>query len=255
MKKVLVAMAVICGLVGTVNAVEIAGTEAAITVDATYVTKYIWRGYNVLGADSAFQPSVDLAVGNLSFNVWASYANGSGHVDATEYNYAVAYALSVAEDSAAKTDLSIGYRYYDFIKISSKTADMQEIFVEAAMPELVGGGVTPRIAWYQMWEGDDGSNGVDKTAGAIFDLGVDYDFTLEQAPELPMTASWDVVYNDGVGGVDHDWSHMVFGLATAYECEKTGGTFTPGIYYQCSWEDDINTSDELWAALSYSLTF
>lgn len=262
MKKMLVTLAVICGLVGIVNAAEVnaaevAGNDITITADVTYVTKYIWRGYNLFGADSALQPSVDVDFGNgFSANVWMSYANGGGNVNGTEYDYTLAYAFSVAEDSAMKTDLSVGYRYYDYPKVNSTVADMQEVFVETAMPELVGGGVTPRIAWYYMWEGIRDSALGGGISGSIFDLGIDYAFTLEQAPELPMTFSWDIVYNDGVLGGDHDWSHMVWGLTTAMDCPfGTGGTITPGVYFQNSWEDTVNTSDELWASLSYSLTF
>jgi hypothetical protein len=256
MKSVLVMMAIVCGLVGVVQAVE-------VTADVTYTTKYMWRGFNVFESSGAVQPSIDMALDNgLSFNVWASYATGGGYgEEGTEYNYTVAYSNSVNEGCPTKTDYTFGYRYYDFIDMPSNAADMQEVFLEMEMPELVGGGIIPHMAWYQMWEGRDGRNGFSKNGGSIFVLGFNYGFSMEQAPELPINFSWDIVYNGGTGvvpagnTVDHDWSHMVWGLSTAMTCPMTGATVTPAVYYQNSFEDTVNTSDELWASLSYSMGF
>ena len=257
MKKVLVVMVVLCGLAGIVNAAELAGTQASVTADVTYTTKYMWRGFNLFNADSAIQPSIDVALENgLSFNVWASYANGGGNVNGTEYDYTIAYGNSLNEGSSMQTDYSIGWRYYDYIDQPSTAADMQEVFVEIAMPELVGGGMTPHAAYYQMWEAKSDS-AISGAGGAIFVMGFNYDFDLESAPELPMTFSWDLVYNDGTGGttVDHDWSHMVWGLSTSMTCPATGATLTPAIYYQNTFDKSVNNGDELWASLSYSLGF
>lgn len=263
MRKLLVAMMLVWSVGAVVNAAETADDGVDVTFDVTYASKYIWRGFNLFGENGAIQPSLDVALDNgLSFNVWASYPAGSGAEDATEYDYTVAYSNTVLEDSAWKTNYTVGWRYYDLIKLSSETADMQEIFVEAEMPALVGGGMVPHLAWYQMWEGDDGfgldEDGcmIDKSPGAIFVMGFDYNFTLDQAPELPMTFMWDVVYNDGVLGVDHDWSHMVCGLSTSMACPEIGGTLTPAVYFQNTFDDSVNPrGDELFATLSYTFSF
>ncbi len=257
MKKVLVAMVVLCGLAGIVHAAEIAGNEATITADVTYTTKYMWRGFNLYSADSAIQPSVDVALENgLSFNVWASYANGGGNVNGTEYDYTVAYSNTLNEGSTMQADYSVGWTYFDYPDTKSRDADAQEIFVTAAFPEMVGGGITPHAAIFQMWPAKSGGAN-SGTAGTIYLMGLNYDFELESAPELPMTFGWDIVYNDGTGGesIDHDWSHMVWSLSTAMTCPATGATITPSIYYQNTFESTVNSGDELWASLSYSLGF
>ncbi|MHC5163017.1 MAG: TorF family putative porin [Planctomycetota bacterium] len=243
------------------------------TVDVTYTSKYMWRGFNVYGSHGAIQPSVDFALENgFSANVWMSMPVGSGENDAggsindqlTEFDYTLAYSNSILED-ALQTNYSVGWRYYDFTKTSTKDNDMQEVFVEFAMPNLVGNGFTPRGAWYQMWNSKSG--GANSGAGgSIFAMGFGYDFTLEQAPELPMNFSWDIVYNGGTGaqtvapkyqgsGVDHDWSHMVFGLSTAIDCPVTSGKIVPAVYWQNSFEDTVNNSDELWAGISFTMEF
>lgn len=271
MKKALVGMVILLSVVAFVNAAEPATTEPApliegftTTFDVTYVTKYIWRGFNIYGSHGAIQPSVDLAhESGFSANVWMSMPVGSGENDAgqsindelTEFDYTLAYSSSIFED-VYQTNYKVGWRYYDFTKTSTKDADMQEVFAEISMPNLIGNGFTPRAGVYQMWNSKSGGAN-SGAAGTIYAMGFGYGFTLEQAPELPMNFSWDIVYNDGTGGsgVDHDWSHMVFGLSTVLDCPVTSGKIVPAIYWQNSFEDTVNEDDELWAGISFSLDF
>ncbi|MBM4103383.1 MAG: hypothetical protein FJ263_04925 [Planctomycetes bacterium] len=254
----------------------VANSPMAFTLDATYVTKYIWRGFDVLDDKAAFQPSANLALENgLNFNVWSSWAGTSKHdgsvstVDATEFDYTISYKNTFGEDCYL-TDYTVGWRYYDYPKVHSELADMQEGFIELAWPNLIGNGFVPRYGFYQMWSSytTDRSTqrlGGGPNGGGIHDLGFDYNWTFESAPELPMKFSWDIVYNDGTGtsidnrGVahlaEHDWSHILWGLSTSFNCPMTGAKVTPGIWYQTSMEDSVNKNDEFWSGLSYTLTF
>lgn len=262
MKKLLV-LVVLCGLVPAVNAVDVAGTEVGVTVDATFMSKYIWRGFDKFDDKAAWQPSVDLNLGSgFHANVWASYAGASGAVDQTEYDYTLYYVNNILDD-CFKTDYKVGWRYYDFIDRPSRGSvvngvgpDAQELFLEFAMPQLIGSGFVPHAAIYHMWKARSGG-GVSFPTGEIYVMGIDYNWTLEQAPELPLTLSWDIVYNDGVGAstVDHDWSHMLWGLKTQLTCPMTGATITPAVYFQNSFESSVNNEDELFAGLSYTLKF
>ena len=280
MKKLLVGMIILLSVVAFVNAADTAEAPAAsaiegvdITVDTTFVTKYIWRGFNVYGSHGAMQPSVDFDFGNgFSANLWMSHPIGSGENDAgtpindlDEMDYTLAYSNSIMEDVYA-TNYKVGWRYYDFYDTDRPSADnnMQEFFLEFSMPNIVGNGLTPRGAWYQMWN-NAGGGANSGAGGSIFSLGFGYDFTLEQAPELPMNVSWDIVYNGGagapteagyaVGDVVHDWSHQVFGLSTVLDCPGTDAKIVPAIYWQNSFEDSVNDSDELWAGISFALNF
>ena len=263
MRKVLVGLLVLWSVAAVANAANIGGQEVGVTVDATYVTKYIWRGFDLLDDKGAFQPSVDFDFGNgFSFNVWGSLAGSSrgggslSTVNAEEWDYTLAYSGTMNESCPWKTDYTIGWRFYDFPDMASNDADAQEIFLSMAFPELVGGGVTPHAAFMQMWPSE-GKGAVDDYSGGIYLFGFTYGFTTDQAPDLPMTFGWDIVYNDGTGSqtVDSDWSHMVWSLSTSMTCPMTGATITPGIYYQNSFEDSVNTEDELWASISYSFGF
>ena len=93
--------------------------------------------------------------------------------------------------------------------------------------------------------------------GPIHDLGFDYNWNLKCLPDLPLKFTADAVYNDGTGGpnVDHDWSHLLWGLSTHFKCPLTGATITPGIWFQNSMDKSVNNEDELWGGLSYTLMF
>ena len=205
----------------------------------------------------------------FNFNVWSAQPGSSGEgswstVNQTNFQYTPYYKNTIWEDGCLMTNYVIGYRFYDFTDMASNDADLQEMFVELSWPNLIGNGFTPRYAYYHMWNSE-GSGMVRKFSGPIHDFGLDYAWTFEQAPELPMKFSWDIVYNDGtgtvvddagnylVGPVDHDWSHMVWGLSTSIQA--LGGKITPGIWYQNSMEDTVNTEDELWGGISYSISF
>jgi hypothetical protein len=276
MKKLLVGMVVLLSVAGFVNAAEQADAAQTatdpmgITVDLSYTSKYIWRGFDILDNVGAFQPSINMDLGSgFSANVWMSYSGSSGHlngdsstsrVNLTEYDYTLAYNGTAYEDCPWKTNYQVGWRYYDFIDTPSKDNDVQEVFLTGSMPALMDNGVVPHFGVFQMWEAEQGASkattGRDYS-GTIYLMGFDYGFTLDQAPELPMTFSWDIVYNDGTGAasVDHDWSHMVWGLKTAMTCPMTGAKIVPAVYFQNSFEDTVNTQDELWASISYAFSF
>lgn len=78
MKKGLIVAAVV---VLTVSGVGRAGTGSAmgdlgVTLDATWVSKYIWNGFDKLDDKAAFQPSVtlDLFDSGFTVGVWGSWA-------------------------------------------------------------------------------------------------------------------------------------------------------------------------------------
>ena len=258
MKKLLVGMIVLLSVAGYVNAADQAAAEPmGITVDVSYTSKYIWRGFDLLDDKGAVQPSVNFDLGSgFSANVWMSYAGASGGVNATEYDYTLAYDGTAYEDCAWKTNYQIGWRYYDYIDTQTKGTDQQEVFLTGSMPALMDNGIVPHFGVFQMWNAKSYSDNV-FTGGTIYLMGLGYGFTLDQAPELPMNFTWDIVYNDGVGSdeIDHDWSHMVWGLNTSMTCPMTGASITPAVYFQNSMESSVNTQDELWASISYAFSF
>ncbi len=89
-------------------------------------------------------------------------------------------------------------------------------------------------------------------------LGLSYDLPIEgllpDTPEQILHLSAAMVYNDEVLSSETDWSHAVFGISTDFDLGNDC-TLTPGVYYQDSWEDTVNPSDEFWATVGVSYAF
>lgn len=272
-RKILLSAVMLLVSVNICIAQEAADAKLGIDVDFTFVSKYLWRGYDLLDDKSAIQPSinVDLWGSGFSVNVWASYAGGGGNgttsdrtstfsrVDATEYDYTVAYEHSLFEGQSYATDITANYIYYDFIDAPDTSADAQELGVGFAWPNICPGGIVPSYYVGKIWASKSKSVLTGEYGGWIHILGLGYDVAvpgfLPEVPEQIISLSADVTYNDGFGSAtaDHDWSHATFGVSTEIALGEL--TFTPTVYYQSSFEDSINTEDELWVSLSLAYSF
>jgi hypothetical protein len=134
------------------------------------------------------------------------------------------------------------------------------------MPNAFCNGVVPSYTIVALWPSHSGSAARAIGSGWLHVLGLSYDMPIgciwPEMGDQKLHLSAQTVYNDGVGklpastGVvsEHDWSHAVFGVSTDFplSCDLT---FTPGVYYQSSWEDTVNSSDEYWTRLSLSYKF
>ena len=236
--------------------------EVAIDADATWVSKYIWRGFDILDDRAAFQPSVNFDFGNgLSFNAWSSHA-GSGRdtVNAEEWRYMLTYGNSTFDGQAYAMDYAISWIYYDYPDMASNDADMQEFNVAFSWPDLCPMGVVPSYTYIYMWSAE-GNGLAAPTGGPIHVFGLNYDLAVAELPN-PLSLGVAAVYNDGTGtsvdsdhpnGVDHDWSHILWGVSTSFDCGP--GTLSPGVYYQTSMDDSVNPEDEFWCGISYGVSF
>lgn len=263
MKKAMLVAMVLFAAGMTMAAEGKLGTD----VDIAWASKYIWRGLDLGDNKAAFQPSVNFDLWGTGFStkVWGSWlgseTNGAEGALQTELlNYSLTYAISLMKGDAMQTDYALTYTYFDYYTTSSEDNDFQDIAATISMPKLCPAGFVPRYTAAYSWSGRPGptpgalTGRSNNAAGFVHVVGLDYNF---QICEQAMTLSADAVYNDGTYGdnVDHDWSHIVWGLSTSFKCPMTGAKLTPGVYYQTSMEDTVNPNDELWTTLSYKLSF
>lgn len=256
-----------------------------VTLDATWVSKYLWRGIDLLDDKAAFQPSVDVDLfgSGFSVNVWASYPAAAGdmnkttavspdgtrgvsRVDATEFNYTIAYDTVLCEGEDWATAIRVQGIYRDFIDRPSQAADDEEVGLQVALPNLCPAGVVPSYYVGKLWPAKSGTPSAGKAdlpgnyGGWVHIFGLGYDLKIPgltaDTPEQVVSFSAAAVYNDGFagGGVDHDWSHAVFGVSTTFELAENVN-LTPGFYYQSSWEDTVNPEDEMWMSIGASCRF
>jgi len=272
-EKIILAAVILFSTFGLVHARE---GELSGTVDLKYLSSYIWRGFDMYpGAhgEGATQFSLDLDLFGTGFgmNVLSSRANTSGFEESEELDLTLSYSGTLGEGEACATNIKVGWMYYnhpDAPRDAGVTGrnlmpggDMQEVFASFSWPEVCSAGVVPSYTLIHMWPSES------KTTTTLSDIsgwahvfGLGYDWIvsglLQEIPEQAIHLSVETIYNDGMGraGVDHDWSHAVFGISTDFEIVENLNV-TPGLYRQDSWEDSVNTSDETWVSLSVNYTF
>jgi len=265
-KGILLAAVILLSAVGLVQAQE---GELGVTLDVTYLSKYIWRGFDCYGDRGAIQPSIDIDLYGTGFGVkvLSSRALGSGYEDKEELDITLYYYNSLFEGETYATNYRVGWVYYNFPDNPRKGSptlmcgDMQEVFASLSWPEICPAGIVPSYTIVCMWPAVGDSEGRNNGGWAHI-LGLGYDWTvpglMPETPEQVLHLSLDLVYNDGVGPagetVDHDWSNAVFGVSTGFELADNL-TLTPGLYYQASMDDSVNTEDEFWAGLSMKYKF
>ena len=247
------------------------------TVDLTYKSKYIWRGYDWFDNDhSALQLGANINIADTGFGLsiinTRAISSGDGilgipNQDLERLNVSLYYDNVIYEDETYATNYRLGWVYYNLPDNSPRFADMQEIFVSLSWPKLCPAGVVPSYTILRMWPSKSNStlSSIVDASGWLHILGIGYDLTVpELTPEISeqvVHLSADLVYNGGVGAgyagngsVDNDWSHLVFGISTEYDLGNNL-TFCPGLYFQASMEDTVNNDDETWIGLSLKYKF
>ncbi len=267
-------------------------TEPVIkgTLDLSFTSKYVWRGFNVFGSKSAIHPSIDLFSPdtNIGFNLTVHRANSDGYETFERWDYNLYYLVKLFAGEPTEVDFRFGYVYYNFPQQSSHTRgghpaylgdpnfslddgtyDLQEVHMIVILPKILQiDGLVPSYALVKLWPSNEGTvvGAYSPTGGTA--SGFAHIFMLDYA--LPYVCPFtgidrklnlhsEFVYNDGVSptgsNVDHDWSNAVFGATTSYEL-LDNLFLTPGFFYQSTWDKSVNPNgDEYWGSLSLSYKF
>jgi hypothetical protein len=278
MKKqgILLAAVVLFCAVGFVQAQE---SELHGSIDFTYQSKYVWRGFDVYGDKSAMQPSIDLDLFGTGFgmSILGHRANSSGYEISERWDYILYYQNMLFPDETYATMYRLGWMYYNFPQGHNQDADLQELHAILSLPKMCPGGLVPTYALVKLWPNSSGSlvartldlstrppspsTGTASGWAHIFML--DYPLTvggiLPETPEQVFNLHTEVVFNDGVGpggqNVDQDWSNIVFGVSTGIDLSDEL-VFTPGVYHQVTMDKSVNDDkDETWVTLSVTYKF
>ncbi len=247
--------------------------EVKGTASLTFTGKYVWRGFNVYGDKSAIHPMVDLFMPSTSvgLSVEGHRANSSDYELTERWDYSLYYLGKMFEDECYAINYRLAYVYYNYPDLSSHTnnsLDIHEGHAVLSFPKLLEvEGLVPTYILVKLMPVNSGTVVGTRSPSGGTASGWAHIFMLDYV--VPMTCPFtgvdrkvnfhsEVVFNDGVAptgaNADHDWSNAVFGVSTNYEIEENL-FFTPGIYYQSSWDDSVNPSDEYWLSLGMSYKF
>lgn len=254
------------------------------TASLTYTGKYVWRGFNVYGAKSAIHPMVDLFMPGtgVGFSAEGHRANSSGYENLERWDYSLYYLGRMFPDENYAINYRLAYVYYNFPQQSNHTRggiavpwntdpgtfDLHEGHAVLSFPKILNvEGLVPTYVLVKLMPVNSGTTVGARSPSGGTASGWAHIFMLDYA--VPMRCPFtgmdrkvnfhsEFVFNDGVApngvNADHDWSNAVYGVSTNYEIEENL-FLTPGFYYQTSWDDSVNSSDEYWASLGISYKF
>ena len=276
MKKqgVLLAAVILICVTGFAQAQD---SELHGSVDFTYQSKYVWRGFDVYGDKSAMQPSIDLDLfgTGLGVNIMGHRANSSEYEKAERWDYTLYYQNGLFQDETYAMMYRLGWVYYNYPDMNPEDADLQEMHAVFSFPKMCPTGIVPTYVLVKLWPNSSGSlvakkadlsTGLPSSGTAsgwahIFML--DYPMTvggiLPDTPEQVFNLHTELVFNDGVGpagqNVDQDWSNFVFGVSTGVNLTEEL-IMTPGVYHQITMDSSVNDDkDETWVNLSMTYKF
>jgi hypothetical protein len=247
------------------------------SVDFTYQSKYVWRGFDVYDDKSAMQPSLDLDLFGTGFgvNLMSHRANSSGFEATERWDYMLYYQNILCPDQTHALMYRLGWVYYNFPQGHNQDADLQEMYAILSLPKICPSGIIPTYVLAKLSPNSSSSlvaSNVDLSTGLpskgtasgwahIFML--DYPLTvggiLPDTPEQVFNLHSEVIFNDGVGpagqDVDSDWSNAVFGVTTGIDLTDDI-VLTPGVFHQITMEESVNDDkDETWVNLSMTYKF
>jgi len=221
------------------------GLEGKIGVElsATVQSKHIWHGFDLLDDHGVFFPvaSVSLADTGLSGKIIGAYALSGGFEKSDELNYAAFYTGTLLDETRHVTKFTANYFYYGKPKVNHQKSDAQEIGVSFSWPKLLGeSSLLPNYYVGALWPSRSHSN-ISGCSGFIHVLGLAYDLKVGDfwpgSQKQVFRFSGDITYNDGFGGAEHDWSHIVLGVSTNLGSGDT--TITPYLKYQICMDDSV----------------
>ena len=250
------------------------GSTVNGSIEMTYQSLYMWRGFDVFPNKSAFQVTADVSHPGtgLGMRVDVHRANAAGFENAERWDYNPYYEGSLNPDSQTAVDYRVGYTYYNFPDQANQVADMHEFHGIVSLPNVAGGPkIVPAYALIKMWPQSSTAGGSavgGGVSGFLHILMLNYEFEVPgyslDTPEHTIRLHSELIYNDGVNlvanqpgrgaPVDHDWSNWVIGAAT--DIALPGNiVLTPTVNYQHTLDKSIHGTNELWATVGAKFRF
>ncbi len=210
-------------------------SEIGVRTDVTFVSRYVWRGFDCIANDRpAIQPSItfDFGKSGIWFNAWSAFALAD--TDFVELDLVVGYDKALSEDWM----LSAGAGYFTFPSIPNYPDE------NSATPEVYAGvtltsfPLSPNLTLYYDFNMGD---------GIYTTLSVSREFRVkEKKVSSTVLAGYTRQYR-GIG-VDPGISDICLGIST--DLELKGLTLTPTVNYVIVPNETVNDENEIWVGVS-----
>ena len=248
MKKVLL-FACLVALTAGVYAQDTKDAELGVTFDLTYTSRWMSKGSPAYGKQGAWFEGVDIDWFGTGFGTKVIHrsATAAGYVNKQRFDYRPYYKFVLGEGEVwqINSNISSGYEHYYDTALEDYTT--WESIGAFSFPNIIGNGFVPKyIVHYETpaWE-DYNNSGV---SGWVHRFGFDYNFKLDDMPDLPWKLSSEIGYYDGLANKD-DWAYWNIGLSTAVKLADNI-KLVPGVYHQVSMEEKVCAEK----SLTYAMT-
>jgi len=222
-------------------AIAIHPLPGAVAGQVDLVSRYVWRGFDLLPANhAAIQPSLtfDLGESGFSLNVWGSFALAQRGVFkyADEIDVTLSYDFKMPEG----WELSAGFTHYGYWfaeDFSFKDATSQEVYATVARTDLP---LSPTLSVYY-----------------DFNLGSGLYVTLSGSHELKVSEKARVEAGGLIGFNSRQYidktgfSDIDFYVKTPLQVGKL--TLTPSLNVMIPLMDEVNEDVEIWFGFSAAL--
>jgi len=230
--------------------------KIGVTLDFTYMSKWMTKGKEGYGQQGALFKTINLDLWGTGFGTAVTHqeATASGYVNKERFNYSIYYGNSFFNDQPFKTKYRIDWTYKHYPNEPRDARNTQEWKFAFSWPDILPGGLTPKYT--ANYEYPAGSNYDNRAiTGWVHRFGLGYKLSISQLPE-PLNLSAEIAYRDGLGGgsVDHDWSHSTFGISTKLKITDKL-SFVPALYHQISMDDSVCERDLTYCILSMKYKF
>ncbi len=237
---ILTGLLVMSGVAATVSAaraeVTLGNQKIAITTDATFASKYIWRGYNLVN-DWVSQPSVNLAFGDTgtALNIWSSWAFDRDYKNADEIDLTLSHTMSITE----MFSLNLGAIEYLYPRLDSPgSATTTEVYLGGALAVFLNPTAT---LYYDLDDGD----------GAYLLLGASYSYKITDLWTLDPSVA--LGYNFGQYNKDRKVDDTTFKISTKYTLDPV--YLSAAYAYILNNDKQVNPDDESVFTVSVGANF
>jgi hypothetical protein len=232
-------------LSSTVCLAQAGDKKLGVTLDVTYMSKWMSKGAEAYGQQGALFKTIDIDLYGTGFGVKVTHRNatGSGCVDKQRFDYRPYYKNQFFREKpyATKYNISCGYEHYPGLARDKANTTYEWIFA-FSWPNILPVGFVPSyIAHYEYPAGSNYK--YHYITGWVHRFILGYDLNVPELPK-PLHLSSEVAYTDGLGGAEHDWSYATFGISTQLEVADNL-IFVPGLYHQISMDDSVCKRDNV----------
>ncbi|MBC8469363.1 MAG: hypothetical protein H8D56_07815 [Planctomycetes bacterium] len=257
-KKVfLIASLLLCAAV----AAQAEDSQLGVTLDFTYLSKWMVKGSEGYGQQGALLKTIDLDLWGTGFGTAFTHreATASGYVDKERLEPALYYHNGLFSDDPYAIKYKVQWTYKSYPNRARDVGNTQEWMFAVSWPKILPDGLVPKYeAYYEYPAGSNYDNSDFTGWFHIFGLGYDLAVTpvLPEMTEQILHLSVSIAYRDGLGGraIDHDWSHVTFGLSTGVQITDNL-VLVPTLYHQISMDDSVCRNDVTYCKLSAKYKF